>query len=179
MSIDAPLLGGASLRWFVQNGTDLISPNPAYDFSSPTSPSNPYLINVSRFSIAGFTGTIRTKPFHDWRSSLAVTDTYRALDVTGAATRLPRRPVLASDLTLEYVASHPGALASAGLLAHVVGPHDTPDTEYTRVDAYARFRAAPGALLSLRVSNLGDARYADVSGYPLPGRTFALELSTR
>ncbi|HEX3550612.1 MAG TPA: TonB-dependent receptor [Candidatus Elarobacter sp.] len=179
LSLDAPVLGGASLRWFVENGNDLISPNPAYDFTAPTSPANPYLINVSRFSIAGFVGTIRTRPFHDVRSSIAITDTYRALDLTGIATRLPRRPVIAGDVTLEYVASHPGALAAAGLLAHVVGPHDTPDTEYTRVDAYARLRAAPGALLSLRVYNLGDARYADVSGFPMPGRTFALELSTR
>ncbi len=179
LSLDAPVLGGATLRWFVENGNDLISPNPAYDYTAPTSPSNPFLINVSRFSIAGFVGTIRTKPLRDVRSSLSITDTYRALDLTGPATRLPRRPVVAGDLNLEYVSSRPGALASAGFLAHVVGAHDTPDTEYTRVDAYARLRAAPGALLSLRVYNLGDARYADVSGYPMPGRTFALELSTR
>jgi len=176
---DAALLGGASLRWFVENGNDLISPNAAYDFSQPTSPANPYLINVSKFAIAGFVGTIRTRPFHGITSSLAVTDTYRALDVTGPAARLPRRPVVASDLTLEYAAPPAGLLAAAGVMAHAVGPHDTPDTEFTRIDAYLRFRAAPGTLLSLRAFNLGNERYADVSGYPMPGRTFALELSTR
>jgi vitamin B12 transporter len=180
LALDAPaLLGGASLRWFVENGNDLISPNPTYDFSSPTSPANPYLINVSKYAIAGFVGTVRTRPFHGITSSLAITDTYRALDVTGPAQRLPRRPVLATDLTLEYAAPHPAVFAAAGILAHAVGPHDTPDTEFTRLDAYLRFRAAPGTLLSLRAFNLGNERYADVSGYPMPGRTFAIELSTR
>jgi vitamin B12 transporter len=180
LALDAPyLLGGASLRWFVENGNDLISPNPAYDFSSPTSATNPYLINVAKYGIAGFVGTIRTRPFHGITSSLALTDTYRALDLTSVARRLPRRPVLFGDVTLEYAASHPGVFAAAGFLAHAVGPHDSPDTEYTRVDAYARFRAARSALLSLRVVNLGNERYADVSGYPLPGRTFVVELSTR
>jgi outer membrane cobalamin receptor len=179
VSLDAPILGGASLRWFTQNGTDLISANPAYDFTAPTSPTNPYLINVSRFSIAGFVGTIATRPFHDVRSSLAITDTYRALDLTGTATRLARRPVLAADLTLEYANPRAGALDSAGFLAHLVGPHDTPDTEYARVDAYARVRLVQRAVLSLRVNNVGNARYADVSGFPMPGRTFAVELSTR
>jgi vitamin B12 transporter len=179
LSLDAPLLGGASLRWFVENGNDLIATNPNYDFSSPTSGTNPFLINVARFSIAGFVGTIRSRPFHGFTSSLALTDTYRALDLTGTAMRLARRPVLAGDLTLEYANARPGALDAAGFLAHLVGPHDTPDTEYTRVDAYVRFRAAPAALVSLRIVNLGDARYADVSGFPMPGRSFALELSTR
>jgi vitamin B12 transporter len=179
LSLDAPLLGGASLRWFVENGNDLIATNSNYDFSLPTSGSNPFLINVERFSIAGFVGTIHSRPFHGFTTSLALTDTYRALDLTGTAVRLARRPVIASDLTLEYANARQGVLDAAGFLAHVVGPHDTPDTEYTRVDAYVRFRAAPAALVSLRVSNLGDARYADVSGFPMPGRSFALELSTR
>ena len=179
LSLDAPLLGGASLRWFAENGNDLIAANPRYDFSLPTSGANPFLINVARFSIAGFVGTVSSRPFHGFTSSLAVTDTYRALDLTGTAARLARRPVIASDVTLEYANALHGTLAAAGLLAHVVGPHDTPDTEYTRVDGYVRFRVAPGTLLSLRALNLGDARYADVSGFPMPGRSFALELSTR
>jgi vitamin B12 transporter len=179
LSVDAPLLGGASVRWFVTNGNDLIAVNPRYDFSMPTSGKNPFLINVARFSIAGFVGTVRSRPYHGFTSSLALTDTYRALDLTGTAARLGRRPVIASDLTLEYANARPGALDAAGFLAHIVGPHDTPDTEYTRVDGYVRFRVAPAALLSLRAFNLGDARYADVSGFPMPGRSFALELSTR
>ncbi len=180
LSLDAPaLLGGASLRWFTQSGNDLISPNPNFDFGAPTSPSNPYLINISKFSIAGFVASIRTRSFHGISSSVALTDTYRALDLTGPATRLPRRPVIGSDVTLEYANAQPGFVDSAGMLAYAVGPHDTPDTEFTRVDGYVRFRAARHALVSLRVFNLGNERYADVSGYPMPGRTFSVELSTR
>jgi len=32
---------------------------------------------------------------------VALTDTYRALDLTGPAMRLPRRPVIGADVTLE------------------------------------------------------------------------------
>jgi len=179
VALDAPrFLGGASLRWFTENGNDLIAINPAYDYAAPTSAANPYLINVARYAIAGFVGSVRTRSYHGLTSSVALTDTYRALDLTSVAARLARRPVLAADLTLEYGAPR-GLLDAAGFLAHAVGPHDTPDTEFTRVDAYVRLRAAPGALVSLRVFNLGNERYADVSGFPMPGRTFALELSTR
>src|SRR5581483_10736497 len=179
LALDAPgLLGGASLRWFTENGNDLIAINPSYDYTAPTSGANPYLINVARYSIAGFVGSIRTRPFHGFTSSLALTDTYRALDLTSIATRLARRPVLSTDLTLEY-GSRYGVLDGLGLVAHGVLSHETANTEFARVDAYVRLRMAPAALLSLRVYNLGDERYADVSGFPMPGRTFALELSTR
>jgi vitamin B12 transporter len=180
LALDAPgLLGGASLRWFSQNGNDLISPNANYDYGAPTSPSNPYLINVSKFSIAGFVASIRTSSFHGISSSVALTDTYRALDLTGVAMRLPRRPVIGANVTLEYANARPGFFDSAGMLAYAVGPHDTPDTEFTRVDGYLRFRAARNTLVSFRAFNLGNERYADVSGYPMPGRTFGVELSTR
>jgi vitamin B12 transporter len=179
LALDAPaLLGGASLRWFVENGNDLIAVNDAYNYGLPTSPTNPYLINIARYSIAGFVGTVHTRPFHGFTSSLAITDTYRALDLTGPESRLPRRPVMQGDLTLEYGRPQ-GLLDAFGVLAHSVGEHDTPDTQFTRLDAYVRLRAAPRAIVSLRVFDLGNKRYADVSGYPLPGRTFALELSTR
>jgi vitamin B12 transporter len=180
VALDAPdLLGGASLRWFVENGNDLIATNPNYDFSAPTSPTNPFLINVAKFSIAGFVGTVRTRSYHGVSSSVSITDTYRALDLTTTATRLPRRPVIGANVALEYANPAPGWFDSFGLLANAVGPHDTPDTEFTRVDGYVRFRVTRGALLSLRVFDLGNERYADVSGFPLPGRTFSLELSTR
>ena len=34
-------------------------------------------------------------------------------------------------------------------------------------------------LVTLRGYNLGDERYAEIGGYAMPGRSFALELSTR
>lgn len=179
LALDAPdLLGGASLRWFVENGTDLIAVNSNYNYADPTTPANPYLINVAKYSIAGFVGSLRTRSYHGLFSTLALTDTYRALDLTTIAQRLARRPVLQADLSLEYGAPR-GLLQGVGFLAHSVGAHDTPDTQFTTVDGYLRVRAAPHALVSLRVFNIGDKRYADVSGYPLPGRVYALQLSTR
>ncbi len=73
---------------------------------------------------------------------MALTDTYRALDLTAAAIRLPRRPVIGANAGLEFANARPGLLDSAGVLAYAVGPHDTPDTEFTRIDGYVRFRAA-------------------------------------
>jgi outer membrane receptor protein involved in Fe transport len=40
-------------------------------------------------------------------------------------------------------------------------------------------RVTHHALLTLRGYNLGNERYAEVSGYPMPGRTFAVELTAR
>ena len=179
IAVDAPgVLGGATLRWFRQNGNDLVAINPGFDFSSPSGSANPFLINVSRYAIAGFVGSLRTRAFHGFTTSLSLTDTYEALDLTGAARRLARRPVLVADTALEYAVPG-GMLASAGILVHAAGPHDTRDTEFVTVDAYARLRVGAGALLSLRARNLGNERYADVSGYPMPGRWLGLELSTR
>jgi outer membrane receptor protein involved in Fe transport len=50
---------------------------------------------------------------------------------------------------------------------------------YTTIDGYVRLRLAPRALLSLRVYDLGNERYEEAAGYPMPGRTFVVELSTR
>jgi outer membrane receptor protein involved in Fe transport len=50
---------------------------------------------------------------------------------------------------------------------------------YSDLTAYASFRLAPKMLLTLRGYNLGNERYAEVSGYPMPGRTFAVELTAK
>jgi hypothetical protein len=34
-------------------------------------------------------------------------------------------------------------------------------------------------MLTLRGADLGNERYAQIAGYPMPGRSFAIELSTR
>jgi outer membrane receptor protein involved in Fe transport len=50
---------------------------------------------------------------------------------------------------------------------------------FTSVDAYARLRASENLLVTLRGYNLGNERYAAVAGFPLPGRSFIIELSTK
>ncbi|MBV8370044.1 MAG: TonB-dependent receptor [Candidatus Eremiobacteraeota bacterium] len=166
----ANVLGGASLGWFVTAGNDLIV---------ATSSS---VENVQRASIAGFTLDVRTRPLNGVTARVNFTDLYRAQNFTAAEQRLPRRPVIVSNVELAYAAAPRALLAAAGLVAHSVGRNADPfgaAPPFTRVDAYARLRLAPRALLSLRVYDLGGERYEDVGGFPMPGRTFAVELSTR
>ena len=190
VTLDATrLLGGASLGWFVQTANDLIVLNPAVDFAQPFGPANEPLVNAQQASIAGFTFAIATAPYRGFVTRVNVTDLYRAFAFGNGttATRLGGRPVIAANLDLGYTGSGSSALAAAGVIAHVAGAGSpsTPLTAYTRIDAYARFRLAARALLTLRAFNLGDERYQEIggfspgAGYPLPGRAFRLELSTR
>jgi hypothetical protein len=50
---------------------------------------------------------------------------------------------------------------------------------YTSMDAYVRLRAGRDVFVTLRGYNLGNEGYAAVSGYPMTGRSFMLELSSR
>jgi vitamin B12 transporter len=171
LALDARnLLGGASLGWFVTAGNDLIV---------ATSSS---VENVQRASIAGFTLDLRTRPLNGVTARVNFTDLYRAQNFTAAEQRLPRRPVIVSNVELAYAGAPRALLASAGVVAHSVGLDADPfgaAPPFTRVDAYARLRVAPSALLSLRLNNLGGERYEEVGGFPMPGRTFTVELSTR
>ena len=80
-----------------------------------------------------------------------------------------------------------------GGFGHIFGPHlengldpvtfapidvANPDGQ-TTVDAWVRAHVSEAAILSLRMRNVGGERYAPILGYPAPGRTFSLELSTR
>lgn len=171
VALDAKnLLGGASLGWFVTGGDDLIV---------ATSSS---VENVQKAVISGLTLDLRTRPFHGYTARVNFTDIYRALNLTASEQRLPRRPVIVSNVELAYAGGPQALLASAGIVAHSVGLNADPfgaAQPYTRIDAYARLRAAPRALVTLRVYDLGNERYEEIGGFPMPGRTFALELSTR
>ncbi|HEY1867313.1 MAG TPA: hypothetical protein VGG70_03395, partial [Candidatus Cybelea sp.] len=50
---------------------------------------------------------------------------------------------------------------------------------FTQIDGYVGFRVAPHLLFVLRGYNLGNDRYAIYAGYPMPGRSFTLELRGR
>jgi len=85
-----------------------------------------------------------------------------------------------ANLDLGFRGAQNARLAGLGVVAHTEGLRDPAGAfTYTRIDAYARLRLAPHALLSLRGNNLGNERYAVIAGYPLPGRAFFLDLSTR
>ena len=167
---DDRVLGGAHLGYFLTAGDNLIV---------ATSSS---VDNVQRALISGLTFEVRTRPFHGFTSALNVTDIYRALNLTASEQRLPRRPVLVSNVELAYAGAPASTLDAAGIVAHTVGLNADPfgsAQPFTRVDAFARLRVAPRALLSLRVYDLSNERYEEAGGFPMPGRTFAVELSTR
>jgi vitamin B12 transporter len=166
------VLGGVSLEWFTREATNLI----ALD-------ANFVPQNVARASIRGLQGTIHTRPVHGIVATLAVTDTYRALDLSPGivATRLNFAPVFATSLALDRPLGAHGI--GFGVAANVFGPHVEPgalvNDGWTTAQAYVRARLGEDTVLSLRARNLGNERYAAVLGYPAPGRTFEIELATR
>ena len=148
----------------------------------PFVPGNEPLINQQQSSVAGFILDASTKPLNGIVTRVSVTDTYRALGYNDGFTaqRLIDRPVFSTSLDVGYTGPRGGILAAAGAVAHTVGILDTGGAgNYTTIDGYVRLRLAPRALLSLRVYDLGNERYEEAAGYPMPGRTFVVELSTR
>jgi outer membrane cobalamin receptor len=72
---------------------------------------------------------------------------------------------------------------SVGAQANIYGPHNesigfNPDGQ-TTVDVFVRGRLTRDTVLSVRAQNIGNERYQPILGYPAPGRTVELELSTR
>jgi outer membrane receptor protein involved in Fe transport len=89
------------------------------------------------------------------------------------------------NLGLQYTSSSQSVLSALGVSERVVGQRGAVDdtlplfyqpAAYSDLTAYASFRVAPIMLLTVRGFNLGNERYAEVSGYPMPGRTFSVEL---
>jgi vitamin B12 transporter len=169
---DDALLGGATLGFFLRDASNLIQ------LDSDFVPQN-----VARASLRGFIGTVRTRPYHGLVSTLSITDTYRAQNLSPgvAATRLLFTPVVVAKLGLE----HPfgDGLWAAGAQADVYGPHSESDGYdaggWTTADVYVRRRLSANAVLSVRARNIGNERYEPVLGYPAPGRTIEFALSTR
>jgi len=175
----AGVLGGASLGIFDRNSTDLIQVNSAYV---------PY--NVAQAQVRGILATLRTRPSHGYVGTFSLTDTYKAANFTPglSESRLLFTPLFVAKLGLEHGFGS-GSFAY-GAQANVFGPHDedvfgsvgdvvATNGGQTTVDAYIRERLARDAILSLRVNNLGNEQYQPIFGYPAPGRTFVVELSTR
>ena len=175
VTLAAPgLAGGISLGWFARDGSNFIV------LDNNFLPSN-----VQRASLDGLVFTAASRPYNGLTADLSVTDIYRALDL-GTMHRLPHAPVMQATVGLTHAFGSGGI--AYGVRAKVVG--STGDASFgsgsavvndafTNLDAYVRFKLERGAILSLRVKNAWDDRYAPISGYPAPGRTFEVELSTR
>lgn len=166
---DSKILGGVSVGWFGNRTNDLIVTtliDPVNFIFAPE--------NVGHALIEGLTFEARTLPSHGFTASFNLTDLYRAED-TDTQTRLPDDPVMIANLGLDY--SGTGFVQALGVAVHSSGAYGP--AAYTRADAYVSLRAAPDLLFTLRAFNLGNARYEAVTAFPMPGRTFAFELSTR
>lgn len=175
------LWGGVSLGWFTTSGSNLIvSPPPLY---IPE--------NVGHASIQGLTLNVATPPQHGYAATLNVTNLYRAQDLD-TDSRLPGRgPVFAVGLGLRYAAPPVSRFDGFGVVVQTQGPQESADpylspayavyqpATFTQVDGYIGYRVTPRLLLTLRGYNLGDDRYALYAGYPMPGRSFAVELRSR
>ncbi len=181
-TIVAPAIaGGLSLGWFVMSGSNLIvSPPPAY---IPE--------NVGRASIAGLTFQAATPATHGYVATLGITNLYRAQDLE-SDTRLPGRgPVFAVNVGLRYTAPARSRFDGFNVTAQTQGPQESFDpylpaayavyqpATFTVINGYVGYRVGAHAILALRGYNLGNDRYALYAGYPMPGRSFTLEMRSR
>ncbi|MDP9025412.1 MAG: TonB-dependent receptor [Candidatus Eremiobacteraeota bacterium] len=177
--------GGVSAGWFTNRTTDLIVPQMVGTDGSGNPIFKPE--NVHHARLQGFTLDARTLPLHGITAALTITDLYRAQDVD-AGSRLPNDPVFTVNFSLGVRGSAGSRFVDGGIVLRSVGARSSVNplqplfaqaAAYSNFDAYARFRIAPSALVALRGYNLGNERYAEVAGFPMPGRTFAAEISIR
>jgi vitamin B12 transporter len=179
--------GTASAGWFTTYSNDLIV-STLIECLPPSYYNCIYLPeNVAHALRQGFTLDGATRPHGGISASFNATDLYTAENLT-TNNRLPNDPVMTVNLGLKFVPARSGIFGGAEIWERVVGQRGNVDytqplffqpAAYSNLTAYVDFRVAPKIDLYLRGYNLGDERYADVSGYPMPGRSFALELRTR
>ena len=112
-----------------------------------------------------------------------MTDLYRAVNLD-TGNRLDFTPNARATVTLDRafdggrIAFGARALVVGRSYPATVGQSAFPDA-YSTTDAYLRYRLAPATIVTARVRNLGDDRYVPIHGYPAPGRSYVVELSTR
>jgi len=170
---DAAVLGGASMTWFSSYTTNKIVPGANF---APQ--------NIGHARIEGATAELRTPSNHRIYARLNITDLYRAVDTTTNLRISAAGPVFSVIGEVGFLGEQRAALESWGLIASSRGAQyysfsPAPAPGYTRLDGFVRWRLNPDTLLSLRLYDLGDKHTVDVPGYPQPGRSFAIELSTR
>lgn len=115
---------------------------------------------------------------------LSVTDLPTANEVnSGVVSRADYEPVLQGTASIERLPGSSGL--GYGVDAKIVGAHTESYLgpglfgQYAVYDAYVRARLAPHALLTARVFDAGNAYYQTFATYPMPARSFRLELATR
>jgi outer membrane cobalamin receptor len=181
-TLAAPALwGGVSLGWFTTSGSNLIVSPPPYYIPQ----------NVGRASIQGLAFEVQTPRSHGYAASVGVTNLYRAQDLETNTRLSGRGPVFAVTSALRYIAPPASRFDGFAIQARTQGPQEAPDpylpatnaiyqpATFTAVDAYAGYRLDARLVVKLRAYNLGNDRYALYAGYPMPGRSFSIELTSR
>jgi outer membrane cobalamin receptor len=174
-------IGDVSAGWFTTSGSNMIvDANPALYNYEP--------VNIGRASIQGVLVALTTHAYHRIVTTVSITDLYRAEDLETQTRIAGRGPVIASSFGFRYVSIPNSHFDGAGVTivsngsvqpADYTQPYYAQASAFTRVDAYTSYRVAPKLVVSLRGFNLLDDRYAVYNGFPMPGRSFALELRTR
>lgn len=170
---DSAIGGGAALSWFSAHTTNKIVPD-----------ANFVPQNIGHARIEGITAELRTSQNHRLYSRLNITNLYRAVDTATNLRLSAAGPVFSLSEEVGFIGAQNAPVESWGLIASSRGAQHysfspTPAAGYTRVDGFIRFRLTPGALLTLRLYDLGNNHIRDVPGYPQPGRSFVIELATR
>lgn len=179
--VDSSLWGGVSFGWFTTSGSNLIvSPPPQY---IPE--------NVGHASIQGLSLQVASPLSRGLNATLGLTNLYRAQDLD-TNTRLPGRgPVFAVTLALRYLPSASSHFDGLRIDATTQGPQESVDpflspiyavyqpATFTTVNGSIGYRITPRLVFTLRGYNLGNDRYALYAGYPMPGRSFGIEVRSR
>lgn len=183
---DSSVLGGMSFGWFTNHTNDLIVPVLVQSYPQ-------YYVyiyqpeNIAHAVMQGFTFNLKTLPYHGISVALNATDLYTAENLTTGA-RLPNDAVFTVNVGLQVAPNPNGWFGGAGIGEKLVGARGPIDQTqplffqpiaYADLNGFVDFRLDRRLSLYLRGYNLGDERYAEVDGYPMPGRSFAVELQAR
>jgi vitamin B12 transporter len=185
---DDAVLGGVSLGWFTTDGRNLIADNPVTFVPE----------NVGHAIIQGLTFEVRTRVYDGYSAHLDVTNLYRAQDLDNDTRIAGRGPVFTVAAGLDYASPPQSRFDGFGIETLSKGARGAVNTSlpaydrpiaYTRVDAYAGYRITPSLVLALRGFDLTNARYSEFGtyspssvafyAYPVPGRSFSVELRSR
>lgn len=172
ITLSAPQIGGGiSARFFNRTASNLIQSDPSTYAAS----------NIARASFQGFVLSGATKACHHIVLTGSFTDTYRALDTTSSnPTRLLNSPQTITTFVLERELV--GNSIGWGILGNVYSSSmgfGGSAPAWSTINAYLRVPISPGAIVTLRSDNVGNEGYEANSGYPMPSRSYEVELSTR